>query len=135
MSWLKDVLTKTIKISGIEQVSRRALNFVAGDGIEITAEDDDAGKATVLTISATGEGGGGGGATAAEDVSYDNTESGIDATNVQAAIDELHADDNVLSNAISDNGLAIGVLDGRVDDAEIAIDTLESTSLTHGTRL
>ena len=34
-------------------------------------------------------GGGGGGASAAEDVSYDNTTSGLTATNVQAAIDEV----------------------------------------------
>lgn len=34
-------------------------------------------------------GGGGGGATSADDVSYDNTDSGLDATNVQDAIDEI----------------------------------------------
>lgn len=85
MSWLKDVLTKTIKIAGIEQVSRRALNFVAGDGIEITAEDDDAGKVTHLTIAATGEGSGGD----ADDITYNNSSSGLDAENVQDAIDEV----------------------------------------------
>lgn len=36
--------------------------------------------------------GGGGGASSASDVSYDNTDSGMEATNVQAAIDELHKD-------------------------------------------
>ena len=34
-------------------------------------------------------GGGGGGATSADDVSYDNTDSGLNATNVQDAIDEI----------------------------------------------
>ena len=33
--------------------------------------------------------GGGGGASSADDVSYDNTDSGLTATNVQAAIDEM----------------------------------------------
>ena len=36
-----------------------------------------------------GGGGGGGGASAAEDVSYDNTTSGLTATNIQDAIDEV----------------------------------------------
>jgi len=35
--------------------------------------------------------GSGGGASSADDVSYDNTESGLTATNVQAAIDEMVA--------------------------------------------
>lgn len=35
------------------------------------------------------QGGGGGGASSADDVSYDNTTSGISATNVQDAIDEI----------------------------------------------
>lgn len=36
-----------------------------------------------------GEGGGGGGSSTAEDVSYDNTDSGLTADNVQDAIDEV----------------------------------------------
>lgn len=36
-------------------------------------------------------GGGGGGASSAANVSYDNTQSGLTATNVQAAIDEVAA--------------------------------------------
>ena len=35
---------------------------------------------------------GGGGSSSAEDVSYDNTDSGLSATNVQAAIDEIVAE-------------------------------------------
>lgn len=35
----------------------------------------------------------GGGSSSAADVSYDNTESGLTATNVQTAIDELSEDD------------------------------------------
>ena len=37
-------------------------------------------------------GGGGGGASSADDVSYDNTSSGLTATDVQAAIDEVAGD-------------------------------------------
>jgi hypothetical protein len=92
MSWLKDVLTKTIKIAGIEQVSRRALNFVAGDGIEITAEDDDAGKVTHLTIAATGEGGGGGGSSDVSiDVSTDHTITDADYSGADPATTALVA--------------------------------------------
>jgi hypothetical protein len=40
-------------------------------------------------IAVNGGGGGGGGASSADKVSYDNTTSGLSATNVQAAIDEV----------------------------------------------
>lgn len=44
--------------------------------------------------------GGGGGASSADQVSYDNTDSGLTATNVQDAIDELHDTDETQDNAL-----------------------------------
>lgn len=47
-------------------------------------------------------GGGGGGASSADQVSYDNTDSGLTATNVQNAIDELHDTDETQDNALTE---------------------------------
>ena len=52
-------------------------------------------------IEQTEGSGGGGGASSADQVSYDNTDSGLTATNVQDAIDELHDTDEM-----QDRGLA-----------------------------
>ena len=68
---------------------------------------------------------GGGGASSAEDVSYDNTDSGLTASNVQDAIDELadgssSGDYEDLTNLPSINGVellgnkAIGLLSGNI---------------------
>ena len=46
------------------------------------------------------DGSGGGGASSADQVSYDNTDSGLTATNVQDAIDELHDTDETQDNAL-----------------------------------
>lgn len=45
-------------------------------------------------------GGGGGGASSADQVSYDNTDSGLIATNVQDAIDEIHTLDEAQDRAL-----------------------------------
>lgn len=45
-------------------------------------------------------GSGGGGASSADQVSYDNTDSGLTATNVQDAIDELHDTDETQDNTL-----------------------------------
>ena len=44
--------------------------------------------------------GSGGGASSADQVSYDNTDSGLTATNIQDAIDELHDTDETQDNAL-----------------------------------
>lgn len=46
--------------------------------------------------------GGGGGASSADQVSYDNTDSGLTATNVQDAIDEIHDTDETQDNALTE---------------------------------
>ena len=46
--------------------------------------------------------GGGGGASSADQVSYDNTDSGLTATNVQDAIDEIHTTDDTQDNTIAE---------------------------------
>lgn len=46
---------------------------------------------SINLLEKNNSGGGGGGATSADAISYDNTVSGLTATNVQAAIDEVAA--------------------------------------------
>lgn len=46
--------------------------------------------------------GGGGGASSANQVSYDNTDSGLTATNVQDAIDEIHDTDETQDRALAE---------------------------------
>lgn len=60
-------------------------------------------------------GGGGGGASSADQVSYDNTDSGLTATNVQDAIDELHDTDETQDNALVE-------LSGENADQQLEID-------------
>lgn len=57
-------------------------------------------------LAAALEGGGGGGGTAA-DVSYDNTDSGLTADDVQAAIDEVVTDLGTLSTIIGDSSAGL----------------------------
>lgn len=89
-------------------------------------------------LSAALEGGAGGGA--AEDITYDNTESGLSAENVQSAIDEIAGDVDTLETTIGDDssGLVKDVADLEtaigdensglvkdVADLETAIEDLE----------
>lgn len=57
----------------------------------LNSENDIPETVSVPTICAIKGEGGGGGSSAAEDISYDNTESGLAAVNAQEAIDELAA--------------------------------------------
>lgn len=52
---------------------------------------DSSGKFVEISVGSSGGGGGGGGggASSADEVSYDNTDSGLEADNVQDAIDEV----------------------------------------------
>lgn len=86
-NWLTDALSKIIRVgaTGGEMYDREALRLVAGDGIELTATDSSVNGETKIVISTTGGDG------SAEDTSYDNAASGLAATDVQAAIDELAA--------------------------------------------
>lgn len=72
--------TTTITANGEDLIE-----FVAGDNITLTPNATN----KTITIASTG---GGGGASSADDVSYDNTTSGLTATNVQDAIDEVYGD-------------------------------------------
>src|SRR5690606_7291281 len=56
--WLPDLLGAIWRVNGDEQIDRQAVNFIAGDGVEITAEDNPATEACDVTISASGGGGG-----------------------------------------------------------------------------
>ena len=64
--------------------------------------------------------GGSSGAVAAEDVTYDNTDSGLTADNVQSAIDEVSAAENI-SYDNTDSGLT-------ADDVQAAIDEVNTTA-------
>ena len=71
------------------------------------------------------EGGGGGGATDADEISYDNTASGLAGDNVQEAIDEVVDDIGDLSDLEttdkSDIVSAINEVNGITDDLQTAI--------------
>lgn len=70
--------------------------------------------------------GGGGGGTAAQDVSYDNTTSGLTATNVQDAIDEVEGRVDTIETALTKEKMsskvtcAIGATSATITDASIA---------------
>lgn len=74
-------------------------------------------------------GGGGGGGGAADDVTYDPTASGLQATNVQDAIDELSSDifemsaDDV-SYDNTDSGLSSETVQGAIDETVNKIDNV-----------
>lgn len=80
------------------------------------------------------ESGGSGGGGAADDVTYDNTASHLDATNVQDAIDEvsgeiagLSADD--VSYDGTDSGLSAVTVQSAIDDTVNKIDTLKASDI------
>lgn len=62
----------------------------------------------------------------AEDINYDNTASGLDADNVQAAIDEVAGD-------VSDLVTAVNGISGDVDDLETAVSGLSGDVSDLGT--
>lgn len=67
-------------------------------------------------LTAALEGGSGGGA--AEDITYDNTESGLSAENVQSAIDEVAGDVSTLETTVGDDSSG---LVKAVDDLETTV--------------
>ena len=72
-------------------------------------------------LAAALEGGSGGGA--AEDITYDNTESGLSAENVQSAIDEIAGDVSTLETTIGDDSSG---LVKAVDDLETTVGDADS---------
>ena len=79
------IKTITIGETDIEAEGEDAIEIIAGDNVTLTPDAEN----KTITIASTG---GGGGASSADDVSYDNTTSGLTATNVQDAIDEVYGD-------------------------------------------
>ena len=69
---------------------------------------------------------GGGGGTSAQNVSYDNTTSGLTATNVQDAIDEVEGRVDTIETALAKEKMsskvtcAIGATSATITDASIA---------------
>ena len=96
----------------------------------ITVNDSDE-----VTITSGIVGGGGGGASTAEDVSYDNLTSGLEADNVQEAIDEvvdkvehLYADQVMFSN--SSSGLEADNVQDAIDELAGDIGSVAPITLT-----
>lgn len=54
MGWLDDLIGAVIKVGGVETIDRKVRNFIAGDGITITAEDNPGSGQTDITISSDG---------------------------------------------------------------------------------
>lgn len=88
-------------------------------------------------------GGGGGGSSEAVDINYDNTQSGLSATNVQAAIDELEDEiDSIVPGGDVDaedvgyNNITSGLTATNVQDAiDEVVDSVESVETTANTAL
>lgn len=88
-------------------------------------------------------GGGGGGSSEAVDINYDNTQSGLSATNVQAAIDELEDEiDSIVPGGDVDaedvgyNNIISGLTATNVQDAiDEVVDSVESVETTANTAL
>lgn len=78
-----------------------------------------------LSVLGVGEGGSGG-ASSAEDVSYDNTNSGLSATNVQDAIDEIESERTVITENTND----YSVSDGKTGDGFLLKKGAESGTLS-----
>lgn len=87
--------------------------------------------------------GGGGGSSEAIDINYDNTQSGLSATNVQAAIDELEDEiDSIVPGGDVDaedvgyNNITSGLTATNVQDAiDEVVDSVESVETTANTAL
>lgn len=74
----------------------------------------------------------GGGASSADQVSYDNTTSGMTATNVQDAIDEIKDLDDMQDRALAElyaEDVSIGL---RIDDLEDEVDTKTTVTEIYG---
>lgn len=87
--------------------------------------------------------GGGGGSSEAVDINYDNSQSGLSATNVQAAIDELEDEiDSIVPGGDVDaedvgyNNITSGLTATNVQDAiDEVVDSVESVETTANTAL
>lgn len=76
--------------------------------------------------------GGGGGASSADQVSYDNTDSGMTATNVQDAIDEIHSLDDMQDRALAELYAADVNIGLRIDGLEDDIDAKTTVAAIYG---
>lgn len=76
--------------------------------------------------------GSGGGASSADQISYDNTESGMTATNVQDAIDETHALDDMQDRALAELYGADANFEIRIGDLEDEVDTKTTVAAIYG---
>lgn len=74
----------------------------------------------------------GGGASSADQVSYDNTDSGMTATNVQDAIDETHALDDMQDRALAELYAADVNIRLRIDGLEDDIDAKTTVAEIYG---
>lgn len=86
-------------------------------------------------VSSSGGGGGGSSTPTAQDVSYDNSSSGLTANNVQSAIDELASDtvsaaDVSYSNTTS--GLTATTVQAAIDELDNTIDNLPEPMVFKG---
>jgi|GEM_PF-3780414 len=78
--WLPDLIGALVRVAGIEAVSRRTINFIAGAGVTITAEDNPGAEQTDVTfVSSAGSSGGSGSLTEdAPATQYVNADTGDD---------------------------------------------------------
>ena len=91
--------TKILTYDGLSKYTEDIVDYVDDKAIELTQSEYDALPSEVQnygTIYFVTDGGGSGGS--ASNVAYNNSSSGLVATNVQSAIDELKEEINNLKN-------------------------------------
>ncbi len=57
--WFRRIVTKVIRLNGVEQINQPALNFVAGQGLSLDVQNREAEGETRVTFSAAAAGQGG----------------------------------------------------------------------------
>lgn len=85
------------------------ITLTGGGNVNLVGDFGDAPYVIEITESTEDDGSGSSGASVASDVSYDNTDTGMDATNVQEAIDELFQSvsegKSLIASAVTDKGV------------------------------
>lgn len=115
-----------IQDDGTPMTTRAALNFIPGaSGVTIT--DNSGADSTDVDFSALTVGG----SPAAEDVTYDNGTSGLTASDVQAAIDELVA--GIAASVLTTTGDILYVDPSISPGTDVALSKTTTASVASGT--
>jgi len=155
MSWWIDTVVSMSEAEDLPYVQRKA-EIVADDFASLPAYNSQQSSATDPFVLVRGskafvlatskrymlnsqnqwveihEESGGGGASSADQISYDNTDSGMTATNVQDAIDEIKDLDDMQDRALAELYAADVSIGQRIDGLEDLVDTKTTVAAIYG---